>query len=118
MLATQSCPTLCDPIDCSPPGSSVRGIFQARVLAWVAMSLPGDLPDSGFEPGSLMSPALASRFLLLVPRSPLLLLLFFYYLCYLFRAAHRFSLVALLGLFLAEVSPVVEHGLSTCGVWV
>ena len=31
----QSCPTLSDPMDCSPPGSSVRGIFQARVLEWV-----------------------------------------------------------------------------------
>ena len=34
----QSCPTLCDPMDCSPPGSSVRGIFQARTLEWVAIS--------------------------------------------------------------------------------
>ena len=34
----QSCPTLCDPIDGSPPGSSVRGIFQARTLEWVAIS--------------------------------------------------------------------------------
>ena len=33
---TQSCPTLCDPMDCSPPGSSVHGIFQARVLEWSA----------------------------------------------------------------------------------
>ena len=33
----QSCLTLCDPMDCSPPGSSVRGIFQARVLAWGAI---------------------------------------------------------------------------------
>ena len=33
----QSCPTLCDPMDCSPPGSSVRGILQARILEWVAM---------------------------------------------------------------------------------
>ena len=32
----QSCPTLCDPTDCSPPGSSIHGIFQARVLEWVA----------------------------------------------------------------------------------
>ena len=31
---TQSCPTLSDPMDCSLPGSSVRGIFQARVLEW------------------------------------------------------------------------------------
>ena len=35
---TQLCPTHCDPIDCCPPGSSVHGIFQARVLEWVAIS--------------------------------------------------------------------------------
>ena len=35
---TQSCPTLCDPVDCSPPGSSVHGILQARILEWVAIS--------------------------------------------------------------------------------
>ena len=33
----QSCPTLCDPMDCSPPGSSVHGILQARILKWVAI---------------------------------------------------------------------------------
>ena len=37
-LVTQLCPTLCDPMDCSPPGSSVHGIFQARILEWVAIS--------------------------------------------------------------------------------
>ena len=37
-LPTQSCPILCDPMDCSPPGSSVHGIFQARILEWVAIS--------------------------------------------------------------------------------
>ena len=35
---TQSCPTLSDPMDCSLPGSSVHGIFQARVLEWVAIA--------------------------------------------------------------------------------
>ena len=35
---TQLCLTLCNPMDCSPPGSSVHGIFQARVLEWVAIS--------------------------------------------------------------------------------
>ena len=35
----QSCPTPSDPMDCSPPGSSVDGIFQARVLEWVAIAL-------------------------------------------------------------------------------
>ena len=34
----QSCPTLCDPMDCSLSGSSVHGIFQARVLEWIAIS--------------------------------------------------------------------------------
>ena len=34
----QSCPTLCDPVDGSPPGSSVHGIFQARVLEWSAIA--------------------------------------------------------------------------------
>ena len=36
--AAQSCPTLSDPMDCSLPGSSIHGIFQARVLEWVAIS--------------------------------------------------------------------------------
>ena len=35
---TQSCPTLSDPMDCSPPGSSIHGIFQARVLEWGAVA--------------------------------------------------------------------------------
>ena len=34
----QSCPTLCNPIDCSPPGPAVPGILQARILEWVAIS--------------------------------------------------------------------------------
>ena len=37
VLVAQSCPTLCDPMDCSLPGSSVHGIVQARILEWVAM---------------------------------------------------------------------------------
>ena len=38
---TQSCPTVCDPIDCSPPDSSVHGILQARILEWIAISFFG-----------------------------------------------------------------------------
>ena len=38
VLIAQSCPTLCDPMDCSSPGSSVHGILQARILEWVAIS--------------------------------------------------------------------------------
>ena len=37
VLAAQSCLTLCDPMDCSLPGSSVVGILQARILEWIAM---------------------------------------------------------------------------------
>ena len=44
--------TLCTSMKCSLPGSSVHGIFQARVLEWVAFPSPGDLPDPGMEPGS------------------------------------------------------------------
>ena len=70
----QSCPTLCDPMDCSPPGSSVLGIFQARVLEGGAIAFskeywggllfpsPGDLPDPETEPAS---PALAGGFFML-----------------------------------------------------
>ena len=42
---TQSCLTLCDPMDCSLPGSSIHEIFQAGVLEWVAISFSRDLPD-------------------------------------------------------------------------
>ena len=48
VLVIQSCPTLCDPVDCKPLGSSIHGILQARILEWVAMpssrgsSLPWD----------------------------------------------------------------------------
>ena len=47
----QLCLTLCDLMDCSPPGSSVRGILQGRILEWVAISPPGDLPNSGIFQG-------------------------------------------------------------------
>ena len=40
-LITQSCLILCDPVDCSPPGSSVHGMLQARILGWVAISSKG-----------------------------------------------------------------------------
>ena len=57
----QSCLTLCGPMDCSPPGSSVHGILQARILECIITLSPGDLPDPGMEPLSLISPALADR---------------------------------------------------------
>ena len=54
-----SCPTLCDPTDSSLPGSSVHGIFLARILKCVATPPPGDLPKPGVKPVSLVSPAWA-----------------------------------------------------------
>ena len=53
----QSCPTLCDPMDYSPPGSSIHGIL--RILEWVAMPI---FPNPGIEPMSLTSSALAGGF--------------------------------------------------------
>ena len=56
-VCVQSCLTLHNPMDCSPPGSSVHGILQARILEWVACPPLGDFPNPGIEP---RSPALQS----------------------------------------------------------
>ena len=54
VLVTQSCPTLCDPMDCSIQGSSVHEIFQARVLQWGChFLLQGIFPTQGLNPGLL-----------------------------------------------------------------
>ena len=50
-LVAQSHLTLCDPMDYSPPGSSVHGLLQARILEWVAILSPEVIPDSRTEPG-------------------------------------------------------------------
>jgi len=46
----QSCPTLCYPVDCSPPGSSIHGILQARILSELPFPSPGYLLDPGIKP--------------------------------------------------------------------
>ena len=58
----QLCPALCDPMDCSPPGFSVHGVPQARILEWVAIRIPRDRPSPGIKLASFMFPALAGRF--------------------------------------------------------
>ena len=58
----QLCLTLCNPMDCSKPGSSVHGILQSRILEWVAISLSRRYSCPGIKPKSLMSPALACGF--------------------------------------------------------
>ena len=52
VLSCFSCIQFCNPMDCSPPGFSVHGIFQARVMACVASTFSGALHDPGIEPGS------------------------------------------------------------------
>ena len=52
VLFAQLCLTLCNPMDCSWPGSPVHGVLQARMLEWVAIPFSGDLPNPGVEPGS------------------------------------------------------------------
>ena len=53
VLVTQSCLTLCDPTDCSLPGTSIHWILQARILKWVVISFSRDHSDPGIKPGSL-----------------------------------------------------------------
>ena len=61
-MCAQLCLVLCSPMDCSPPGSSIHGIFQARILEWVTISFSREIfPTQGWIP-SLASPALAGRF--------------------------------------------------------
>ena len=74
----QSCPTLCDPVDCSPPGSCAHGILQARILEWVAIffsrgsSWPRDwthvscIADGSFTPEPPGSPWCVQRKYLLI----------------------------------------------------
>ena len=51
-LVAKLCPTLCDPMECSPPGFSVHGISQARILEWLPFLFPGNLPHPGIQPAS------------------------------------------------------------------
>ena len=67
VLVAQLCLTLCNPMDCSLPGSAVHGILQARILEWVAFPSLGDLPNPGIEPVSPVSTALVGKFFTTVP---------------------------------------------------
>ena len=49
MCCSKLSPDLCDPMDCSPPGTSVHGIFEARILQWVAISYQGLFPIQGLK---------------------------------------------------------------------
>ena len=64
-LVTQLCPTLWDPMDCSPSGFSVHGIFQARILEWVAIPSSRGSSQPRDQPKTPASPALQADSLLL-----------------------------------------------------
>ena len=59
VLVTQSCPTVCDPVNCSLPGSSVHGISQARILGWVAIPFSR---GSSWPRDQTWVPCIAGRF--------------------------------------------------------
>ena len=60
-LVTHSYVTLCDPMDCSPPGSSVHGILQAKILEWVAFPSPGIFSSLGLNSPTLQADSLPSE---------------------------------------------------------
>ena len=61
-MCVQSFRTLCDPMNYSLPGSSVHGIFQTRILVWVAIPFSDNLPNPGIQPTSPASLTLAGGF--------------------------------------------------------
>ena len=78
-LVVQSCPTLCNSMDYSPPGSSVHGILQARILEWVAISSSRRSSQPGIELSSPLSLALAEGFFTTEPLGkPCICLLFLF----------------------------------------
>ena len=88
----KSCPTLYDPTDCSPPGSSAHGIFP-RQEYWSGLPFPspGDLPDPGIEPVSPDSPALAGKlFTTEPPGKPMIVYLDLY--LYIFIYTHKLNI--------------------------
>ena len=88
-MCAQLCPTLCNPMDCSPPGSCVHGIFQARLLEQVSMFISGDLPNAGIEPASLGSPELAGGFFTTAPPRKSLMYIYIYSV-YIYTYTHMF----------------------------
>jgi len=70
-MLVQSCLTLCNPMNCSPPGSSVYGVSQARMLEWIAISYPEDFSDPGIKPMTHASPASAGGFFTTEPTGEL-----------------------------------------------
>ena len=123
-LAVQSFPTLCDPMDCSLPGSSVHGILQASILEWVAM--PSSRGSSQHRDRAQVSPTLQLDSLLSEPqRKPHHLWIYadLVFFKYLFIWLHQ-VLVVVQDLCCCTRASLVwhkdsrVHSLSRCGSWV
>ena len=96
VLVAQSCPTLCDPTDCSPPDSSVHGILQGRILEWVAVPFSR---GSSLLRDQTQSPALQADSLLFEPAEKLSVV-----------AVHRLSCSVACGIFPdQELNPCPLH---------
>ena len=67
LLGAQSCLTLCDPMDCSLPGSCVPGIFQAEYWSGLPFPTPGDLPNPGIKSTSPVYPTLVGGLFTIEP---------------------------------------------------
>ena len=108
LCVTQLHLTLCDSTDCSPPGSSVCGISQARILEWVAISFSGDLPNPQFKP---TSPALAGRFFTTeLPGKPIKMA------CLsklVYRSLSKFQLVFFF-FFFSEIASLIQKFICKC----
>ena len=66
-MHAQSCPALCDPMDCSPQAPLSMEFSRHEYWSGLPLSAPGDLPDTGIEPSSLVFPALAGKLFTAVP---------------------------------------------------
>ena len=90
MLVAQLCLTLCDSMNCSPPGSSVHGILQARILEWVAMPSSRESSQPRVRIHIFATPALKADSLLLSHQGSLTYMLMECYTCVLWAKFKKY----------------------------
>ena len=100
VLVTQSCPTLCDPMDCSLTGSSVPGVLQARILDWVAMPFS---TGSSWPRHQTRVSWIASRFFTMEPPGKPNSAPWFYFSCHIFLF-FKLGCCILFGILLGEIT--------------
>ena len=105
----QSCPTLCDSMDCNLPGSSLHGILQARILECIAFPFSRDLPNPGIKP---MSPSLQVDSLPAEPQEKPKYVCLFYY-CSVKSLSNCLFFFLLFKNFPCSNSPFAQHTFFT-----